>query len=171
MRLRASARTTATARLGERSFVLTRNAANAYAIGRSRSWDRGVIRSAKSEGDIIIGEFFSSQKKLHPGIFFNNEKALPGNKVLNRQITDATDHRDLLRAGSGDKGDAHKGHSHFVAACQRYCQRFRQLARRFVHPMRSKESALVGPVHAGWLVIKSNKAALDLNVQRCHGLE
>jgi hypothetical protein len=37
--------------------------------------------------------------------------------------------------------------------------------------MRSKESALAGPVHAGWLVIKSNKAALDLNIQRCRGLE
>jgi len=40
---------------------------------------------------------FSIQKNLHQGIFFNNEKALPGNKVPNRQIIDATDHRDLLR--------------------------------------------------------------------------
>jgi hypothetical protein len=117
-----------------------------------------------------LANFFHHRKSFTQE-FFSTTKKLYRNKVLNRQITDATDHRDLLRAGSGDKGDAHKGHSHFVAACQRYCQRFRQLARRFVHPMRSKESALAGPVHAGWLVIKSNKAALDLNIQRCRGLE
>jgi hypothetical protein len=36
--------------------------------------------------------------------------------------------------------------------------------------MRSKESALAGSMHAGRLVIKANKAALDLNARRCCGL-
>lgn len=69
---------------------------------------------------MLVGEFFSTPKTLNRGIFFNNEKALAGNKVPDRQITSPTDHRDLPRAGSGEKGDAHKGHSDFVAACQRH---------------------------------------------------
>jgi hypothetical protein len=68
--------------------------------------------------------FFQHPKNLNRGIFFNNEKALAGNKVPNRQITDATGYRDLLRAGLGEKGDAHKGHSDFVAGCQRHYRAF-----------------------------------------------
>jgi hypothetical protein len=78
----------------------------------------------RQEQAILIGEFFSISKTLYRGIFFNDEKALPGNKVPNRQIIDATDHRDLLRAGSGEKGEAHKGHSDFVSACQRHYRAF-----------------------------------------------
>jgi hypothetical protein len=51
------------------------------------------------------------------------------------------------------KGETDKGHSDFVAACQRHYRRFCQPARWFVYPMRSEESALAGSVYAGRLVI------------------
>jgi hypothetical protein len=108
----------------------------------------------------LIGEFFSITKKMHRGI----KPQIAKSRRCNGS-------RDLLRAGLGEKGDAHKSHSHFIAACQRHHQRFCQPARRFVYPMRSKESAFADSVHAGRLVIKANKAALNSNARRCCGFE
>jgi hypothetical protein len=57
----------ASAVLGERSFALTHNAPNICALGRSRSWDRAVMRE---ELVILIGEFFSTPEEPQPVNFF-----------------------------------------------------------------------------------------------------
>jgi hypothetical protein len=101
----AVARTIATARFGERSFALTRNAANVCSLCRSRSRDRAVIRFAKNERSLSANffqyrktftkEFFSITKKLYWGIKSRIAKS-------SMQRITAICRADLLRAGLGE---------------------------------------------------------------------
>jgi hypothetical protein len=65
---RAVARTIATARLGGRSFPLTRNAANVCALGRSRSWNPVVLVRQKISNP--YRRIFFNTKKPSSGNFF-----------------------------------------------------------------------------------------------------
>jgi hypothetical protein len=65
---RAVARTIATARLGGRSFPLTRNAANVCALGRSRSWNPVVLVRQKISDP--YRRIFFNTKKPSSGNFF-----------------------------------------------------------------------------------------------------
>ena len=96
------------------------------AVSRSRAMRRTFARLADQDRRIpwcwsaknnrsLSANFFQYQKTF-TGEFFSITKKL--------YRDDATDHRDLLRAGSGEKGEAHKGHSDFVSACQRHYRAF-----------------------------------------------
>jgi hypothetical protein len=115
---------------------------------------------AGQERQIVSGEFFS----------IKNE-ASPGNKSPKCEITPVQRIFAICCTPDGEKSDAHKSHSDFIAAGERHYRRFRQSAWWFLHSMRPKESTLAGSVHPRRLVIKANRAALDFISARCDGLD